>query len=341
MVKLSIIIPVYNAEKYLSQCLDSVLKQTFTDTEIICINDGSTDNSSDILNEYQSRDSRISIITQENKGAGASRNIGMDNAQGEYVYFMDSDDYLELNAFEDLFTSYQDKSPDFIMFKLKNFYEDSGEMIDDDYYTMPYLKNRVCENSFNYGDVSDFALDLCVCPPGNLFNREFISDIRFPEGLLFEDNVFFTHALFKADTIYFYDEFLYNRRKRSDSTTTPLTVRSLDTIDITNLLLDLCNEFHHEKHKKELYYRIFHNIYQIFKKADKSQKEIFFEKIKHDYLKSKDKWEDDEYFKNKLKPKYKHIFNCAIKSRNAKKFENCVDKFSKDGKLKKLRKKLL
>jgi glycosyltransferase involved in cell wall biosynthesis len=286
-------------------------------------------------------DSRIKIITQENKGAGASRNIGIDNATGEYVYFMDSDDYLELTAFEKLNSFLLDKSPDFLMFKLNNFYEETGESIDDDYYTMPYLKNRVGENPFSYDDVSDFALNLCVCPPGNLFKREFISDIRFPEGLLFEDNVFFTHALFKAEEIYFYDEFIYNRRRRLDSTTSPISIRSLDTIEITNMIFDLCHEFDHNTHQEELYHRTFHNIYQIFKKADESQKEEFFEKIKEEYLKNKDKWESDDYFKNNLNPNHRHIFKCALKSKDARRFEKCADDYSKESRLNKLRKKLL
>ena len=338
MVKISVVIPVYNSESYLKQCLDSAVNQSLKDIEIICIDDGSSDNSADILKEYAENDSRIKIITQENRGAGASRNAGILNAKGEYIYFMDSDDYLETDALEDVYNLASDKSADFVMFKIKNFNEDDGKVIDDDYYSMPYLKKLAGENTFSYDDVSDIALDLCVCPPGNLFKRDFIKDIEFPEGLLFEDNVFFTHALFKADSIYFYDKFLYNRRRRNDSTTSDISLKSLDTIEITNLLIDLCDEYNHPKHKKDLYYRIFHNIYYIFKKADETQKEAFFKKIKAEYLKNKDKWENDYYFKNNLNPKYRHIFKCALKSTNARKFEKCVDGYSKESKLNKLRK---
>ena len=341
MVKISVIIPVYNVENYLNECLDSICNQTFGDIEIICINDGSTDRSLDILKSYEKKDSRIRIISQENKGQGASRNIGLNQACGEYVYFMDSDDYLNLNAFEQLVSFSKDRKFDFIMFKISNFYDSTHELINDDYFTMPYLKERVGLNSFNYDNVDDFAFDLCVNPQGKLFKMEFIEDIRFPEGLLFEDNVFFIHALFEADDIYFYDKFLVNKRKRPDSTTAQLSVRSLDTIEITNLLIDLCDEYGHKNHRKELYYRIFPNIYQLFKKADISQKELFFEKIKHDYLKSKDKWESDRYFRDKLKPRYKHIYKCALKSRNARKFESCVDNYDEESKFKKLRNKIL
>lgn len=341
MVKISVIVPVYNTESYLRQCIDSILNQTFEDIEIICVNDGSTDGSLDILTDFEKRDTRVKVYTQENQGVGVARNRGLEYACGEYVYFMDSDDYLNDNALEDVLDIIEEKHADFVMFKIRNFNEDTGESIDDDYYTMPYLKDTVGDDVFNYSDVSKMALNLCVCQPGILFSHEFIKDIRFPEGLLFEDNVFFTEALFKAERIVFYDEFLYNRRKHTESTTTQISQKSLDTIDITNMLLDLCDEYEHDLHKKELYYRIFINIYNIFKKADPASKEKLFEKIKEDYLKYQDKWEGDDYFKNKLDPKYKHIYNCALKSKNADKFESCVDSYGKESRLKKLRKKLL
>lgn len=340
MVKVSIIIPVYNMEKYLTECLDSVLSQSLEDIEIICINDGSDDSSLNILNDYK-KDSRVKVASQENRGAGAGRNHGLEYACGEYVYFMDSDDYLEHDALEKCYNLAIDKEADFVIFKICNFYDETGDVIDDDYYSMPHLRQIVGTDTFCYDDVSKIALDLCVCPPGNLFKRDFIEDIRFPEGLLFEDNVFFTHALFKAQKIVFLDEFLYHRRRHRDSTTSAISVRSLDTIEITNMLLELCMRYGHMRHKGELYYRIFNNIYQIFKKADESDRDVLFEKIKHDYLKYKEIWQSDDYFNNKLNPKYKHIFNCALKSKNAKRFESCVDGYSKKSRFKKLRERLL
>ncbi len=92
MPKVSIIVPVYNVEKYLSTCLDSLINQTLKDIEIICINDGSTDNSLNILNEYAQKDTRIIVINKENSGPGSCRNLGIEKATGEYIQFVDSDD---------------------------------------------------------------------------------------------------------------------------------------------------------------------------------------------------------------------------------------------------------
>ena len=326
MVKVSVIIPIYNVEDYLIECLNSVSTQTLKDIEIICVNDGSSDDSLLIIEAFAEIDNRFIIFDQENKGVGAARNRGLSYALGEFVYFMDSDDILDVNALEELYNEAVERNADFIMFKITNFYEKIDENIeDDDYYTMPYLKRRVGKNNFDYFSVSDMALDLCVCPPGNFFKRSFIEDIRFPEGLLFEDNVFFTHALFKAKRIFFYDKFLYHRRKRFDSNSTPPLFKLLDTIKITNLLLDLCNEYNHEKHKAELYYRIFPNIYSIFKQAPDDKKQSFYEKIKKEYVKSSFQWQKDEYFLEKLNPRYRHMFNCVINADKWQQFVKCME----------------
>ena len=104
MIKISIIIPVYNTEKYLKKCLDSIINQTLKSLEIICIDDCSTDNCLHILKEYQLKDNRIKIIEQkENKGQGVARNLGLNIAEGEYIMFLDPDDWLELNALEILY----------------------------------------------------------------------------------------------------------------------------------------------------------------------------------------------------------------------------------------------
>lgn len=108
MVKVSVVIPVYNTE-YLRKALDSIVNQTLKDIEIICVNDGSTDGSLGILEEYKDKDSRIKIFSQENQGQGAARNYGLNEVSGKYTYFMDSDDILELNALKELYDICEEK----------------------------------------------------------------------------------------------------------------------------------------------------------------------------------------------------------------------------------------
>ena len=101
--KLSVVVPVYNVENYLSKCLDSILKQTLEDIEIICVNDGSTDGSANILQDYKKKDPRIIVLEQENQGLGAARNTGIRTARGEYIGFVDSDDFIEPTMYEKLY----------------------------------------------------------------------------------------------------------------------------------------------------------------------------------------------------------------------------------------------
>ncbi len=103
LAKISVIVPVYNVEEYLRECLDSVVNQTLSDLEIICINDGSTDNSLKILKEYAKKDSRIKVIDKKNEGLSATRNLGIDIATGEYIGFLDSDDWIDLDFYEKLY----------------------------------------------------------------------------------------------------------------------------------------------------------------------------------------------------------------------------------------------
>ena len=105
MPKVSIIVPVYNVEKYLSKCLDSIVNQTLKDIEIICINDGSVDNSQSVLEAYAKKDTRIKVINQENLGLSCARNKGIDIAQGEYIGFVDSDDWIDLEFYEELYNN--------------------------------------------------------------------------------------------------------------------------------------------------------------------------------------------------------------------------------------------
>ena len=105
MPKISVIIPCYNVENYLDKCIESILTQTLSDIEIICINDGSEDNSLELLNNYASSDKRFTIINKKNEGVGIARNTGLAIAKGEYIYFVDPDDWIENNeVFEKIYT---------------------------------------------------------------------------------------------------------------------------------------------------------------------------------------------------------------------------------------------
>lgn len=119
--KVSIIVPIYNSETYLEECLDSIINQTLKEIEIICVNDGSTDNSLDILNRYASNDDRITIINKQNTGYGNSMNVGIDHAKGEYIGIVESDDYIKPHMYETLYNKAIEHDLDLIRADFEQF----------------------------------------------------------------------------------------------------------------------------------------------------------------------------------------------------------------------------
>ena len=134
MTKLSVIIPVYNVEEYLNECLDSITNQTLEGIEIICIDDGSTDNSPNLLKEYQKKDQRIKIITKENGGQATARNLGIKEAHGEYIAFIDSDDFIEPEMLEKLYTKAKNNNLDIAMCKIATYNNQTKEIKDNVWY---------------------------------------------------------------------------------------------------------------------------------------------------------------------------------------------------------------
>lgn len=208
---LSVIIPVYNVEPYLEQCLDSVVNQTYKNLEIICINDGSTDNSLKILEKFRAKDERIKLIDQKNGGASIARNVGLDLATGEYIAFVDSDDYLELNAYEEAMkVMLKNRSVDLVEFNVKIF---SGNNDQVSAHRVQGL-TKYYETVFNSKKHSDV-----------IWNKIFKSDIikkmniRFISGLI-HDDIFFSHAFTMCSKCSeFLNLSLYNYRVWNNSIT--------------------------------------------------------------------------------------------------------------------------
>ncbi len=175
-VKVSIIIPVYNVEEYLGACLDSVLAQDFKDFEAICINDGSPDKSSEILSEYSRKDNRITVINQENKGLSGARNTGLDNAKGEYIVFLDSDDKLPSYAISLMLAIAEKSSADVVV----------SEKFDKNRSSNPKI-------NFNYTIHKNPLKDLLKARHAmssacsKMYKAEVICNKRFIEGIYFED----------------------------------------------------------------------------------------------------------------------------------------------------------
>ena len=320
MVKVSVIMPVYNTEKYLDESLKSILNQTLTDLEIICINDGSTDKSLSILKFYEKLDKRIKIISQENHGQGHARNYGLDIAKGDYIYFMDSDDILELDALEKSYKLCVDKSLDFVMFKMINFNEKTNKFYKTNYYEMPRLDKFLDKDIvFSPDELGDVIFNIAVSPVNKLYDASFIKrvNVKFPENLIFEDNVFFWEFIFETKRIYFLKEYLYIRRVHADSTTSGGSKRLVDAIKINNMIFDIFKSYNlFDKFSRKLYNKKMRSLTNRLEQINNDDKIYFYNQIKKDFK----TMDNPEKFTKLLSQKNKNFYNSIMTSDNYNQF---------------------
>jgi len=237
---ISVIVPVYNVQDYLAQCLDSILSQTFSDFELICVNDGSTDNSRAVLEEYRKRDARIKIVDKENGGLSSARNAGMEAAQGEFYSFIDSDDWADKTMLEKLYNKIQDTGSDIAICAVHQF-DETNQKIDDSnpYYTLEFFDNTFDNRAFSYKETKPFLMDVCVMAWNKLYRRSHIEKCRavFPDGLIFEDGPFFFSIFFKTQRVCIVRDFLYYYRiNRRNSIIQKAGKKFLNIIDVTELM---------------------------------------------------------------------------------------------------------
>lgn len=201
MARVSVVIPVYNIERHLRQCLDSVTGQTLQDLEIICVDDGSTDGSAAILAEYASRDSRFQVITQPNGGPGVARNTGMAQAAGEYLIFLDSDDWFEPDFLESMVGKAEETGADVTICRAVEFDTDTGKELPSDWM----LKSRYLSGeSFSPEEIAEHIFQFTYgWPWDKLYRREFIerAGLKYPALTNSEDLVFVFQSLALARRI--------------------------------------------------------------------------------------------------------------------------------------------
>ena len=237
--KVSVIIPVYNVEAYLRECLDSVINQTLKEIEIICVNDGSTDNSLDIIKEYAEKDNRIVIINQENQGLSCSRNNALKIAKGKYIGFLDSDDYISNDALDKIYRSMEYSNLDMLSYSGINFDDNTKEKQINNYWEFSYLPNNFNFHKFSFNECKNFAhrmaVSSCLTAYRFLFLKQ--NNIEFPAHLFFEDNFFFTKALLNAQYCGIVKDKLYFRRIHKNQITQNWENKFSDYLKIVDLTL--------------------------------------------------------------------------------------------------------
>lgn len=219
MPKVSVILPVYNVEAYLDEALYSLEKQTLKDIEIIAVNDGSTDNSLSILDKHALTDKRISIYSQKNKGLSGARNTGLNLCQGEYVYFMDSDDIIDKTALEECYNYAKKHDADVCLFDAEVFYEKDALQIPWD-----YNRNDTLVEDKKYEGLSLFNLLLDKEKHRAVVWLQFTrweylkkTKLNFYDGLIHEDELFTTQVILQTNRIYYLNRKFVKHRIRKSS----------------------------------------------------------------------------------------------------------------------------
>ncbi|MFI3300248.1 MAG: glycosyltransferase family 2 protein [Candidatus Gastranaerophilales bacterium] len=220
-VMVSVVIPVYNVENYLEQCLDSILNQTFKDFEIICINDGSTDNSLEILNRYAQQDSRVKVYSQQNKGYSGARNAGIEKIQGKYTYFADSDDIIDKNLLFDCITKAEKLQVDVIFFGGYSLrYKKGKKDVKQGNYA---VRNIPLKYKFNKGKIENITpKDIHKFPSTcwvKLYKTEFLNNnnIIFNMGVGGDDQPFFMETMSNKGSYAVVNKNYYYYRRREQT----------------------------------------------------------------------------------------------------------------------------
>lgn len=268
----SVIIPVYNVEKYLRACLDSMLYQTFSDWEAVCVNDGSTDGSADILTEFTAKDNRFRVVEQPNAGLSAARNTGMKHSTGDYVLFLDSDDWLETDALETLVGNLADE--DMVCFSGRRYLE-----LENRYLPSDLLEEETYQSGMEYYNRNalkprDFAF---VCVVLRAYRRSFLveNDLLFKEGIIHEDNLFTPLACYFARRVKVLNRCLYDYRVRDNSITTTYNEKRLR--DMLGTANELAAFFIAKTgfDKTIVYRAITHHYQVVFKNVPRAERHSF------------------------------------------------------------------
>lgn len=280
-IKISVIVPVYNTEKYLNKCIDSIINQTFDEMEIILVNDGSTDRSLSILKDYESKYDNIIVIDKVNEGQGVARNTALDICRGNYIAFVDSDDYTEPNMFELMYKKVIDKDLDMVICNYK-YVNEFGQRIRHNNVVLNYdeiISSLECMRRFLVTNaIEGFSWN-------KMFKRSLFDNTRYPGNMKYEDIPTIAALIANSNKIGFINKELYSYVIRKGSTTSSQTVTNTeDYIDAVYMVGKIINRFHKDALLKayEYYYskRIVSTVYGFLKISNiKEDKDNFIEYV--------------------------------------------------------------
>lgn len=273
---LSVVVPVYNTDKYLEKCLNSLLNQDLNNYEIICVNDGSTDKSLSILKRYSNDHENIKLVTQNNSGQSVARNKGLQLARGKYLYFMDSDDILEENSLTYIISELEKYDLDMYIFDAVSFLDDSDQ---NNFEVINYDKGH----SYGFYErgsylLADFVNNHVFTPQPCLYvtRKGFLDEhnISFIEGIIHEDEAFTVEAFLKAGKVIHENHHFFKRRIRPGSTMTN-KITEKNFIGYYHVLKKL-NKYRNNKAVRKRLSIIFNTLNEIYEQLDENEKKKNF-----------------------------------------------------------------
>ncbi|MBO6181881.1 glycosyltransferase [bacterium] len=322
MVKVSIIIPIYNVEEYLANCLNSVINQTLQNIEIICINDGSTDKSFEILENFAKCDSRIKIINQSNVGQGIARNIAIQSAQGEYIGFVDPDDWINKNMFETLYNTAKKYNCDMV--------EESFVIHNEPRKYIKVQKNKLNlpeKKNFNSQSIENYIFSAKLAVWNKLYKTEFIkqNNIKFMHCSRGEDIIFTVLSRALANNIIYINNADYHYRIKDKYAISPndrlVPQNYTEFYEIFKDILIQHNIF--EQIKSDFYSWVINCYYDTFRELDRNAKKIFLKEVqlflpKTQFCEFKRKIFIKTFFNNMFS-----VYNTIFEGRKYKIFKIC------------------
>ncbi len=329
-IKVSVIVPVYNVKKYLPQCLDSIVNQTLKEIEIICVNDGSTDGSDKVLEEYAQKDSRIKIINNKDRGISKARNLGMANAKGRYIGFVDADDYIAPTMYEWMFGNADWYKSQMVICAVHKIDDSTGIVFDDDpYYTLGYFPYELNNRTFNHYETKNFLPEICVNIWNKLYLRSYLEEkqAKFAEGYVFEDGLFFTDIYFDMERVSVVRDFLYYYRvNRADSVACKGDKNLKDIFYTTEKTLEnLKKQPYFDEIKTEFLRKKFKEMRNNYKSIQKQYEKEYYDEWRK-FLRKTDDILSKEVFEEKYPYTYRNIKLIRDNSYFAYKKECLVEK---------------
>ena len=283
--KISIIVPVYKVERYLENCIESIINQTFKDFELILVDDGSPDRCGLICDNYAKKDERIKVIHKKNEGLSAARNSGIQIAKGEYIAFVDSDDCINKNMYETLYDTAIENKSDIVVCDYKNIYENNEE------YENISEKISLIENLTNMEALNRlYELDgvIYVVAWNKLYKRHLFEKFKYDKGRLHEDEFIIHKLLYNSKIITYVPLKLYYYTQRNDSITGKKNIKNkLDVLDAFRERLKFMDKNNLKKLAKKsskVYIKYFFDTYYDIKNNHKDSKDKLY-LLRRDYIK--------------------------------------------------------